>query len=41
MKDEDAANNGEVDFGFSGEEPDFLSGANIILRFSPKVEIKG
>jgi signal transduction histidine kinase len=35
------ANNGEVDFGFFGEEPDFLSGANVILRFSPEVEIKG
>ena len=35
------ANNGELDFGFSGEEPDFLVGANIIFRFSPEVEIKG
>ena len=34
------ANNGELDFGFFDEEPDFLSGANVILRFSPKVEIK-
>jgi len=34
------ANNGEVDFGLFGEEPDFLSGANVILRFSRRVEIK-
>jgi len=34
------ANKGEVDFGFFGDEPDFLSGANVILKFSPEVEIK-
>jgi signal transduction histidine kinase len=33
-------NSGEVDFGFYGENPDFLVGANIILRFKPKVELK-
>lgn len=35
------ANNGELDFGFFGDEPEFLPGANVIFRFSPKVEIKG
>lgn len=35
------ANNGELDFGLPDEELDFLSGANVILRFSPEVEIKG
>lgn len=33
-------NNGDLDFGFYGEEPDFLVGANVILRFNSKVEIK-
>jgi len=33
-------NNGELDFGFHGEEPDFLVGANVILRFKPEAEIK-
>jgi hypothetical protein len=35
------ANDGEVDFGFFGEDASFLSGANVILRFSPEVEVKG
>lgn len=34
------ANDGELTFGFFGEEPDFLTGANIILRFSPEREVK-
>jgi signal transduction histidine kinase len=35
------ANNGQIDFGFHGEESNFLQGANVILKFSPDVEIKG
>lgn len=34
------ANDGELTFGFFGEEPDFLTGANIILRFSSEREVK-
>jgi signal transduction histidine kinase len=34
------ANNGKIDFGFLGEEPAFLSGANVILKFSREVEVR-
>lgn len=34
------ANNGKIEFGFLGEEPAFLSGANVILKFSPEVEVR-
>ena len=34
------ANDGELTFGFFGEEPDFLTGANVVLRFSPEREVK-
>lgn len=34
------ANDGKITFGFFGEEPDFLPGANVILKFSPEVETR-
>jgi len=35
------ANNGTLSFGFFGEEPGFLSGANVILKFNRAPQIKG
>lgn len=35
------SNRGEVSFGFAGEEPEFMSGANVILTFAQDMEIKG
>lgn len=34
------ANGGSIEFGFYGEEPGFLTGANVILKFSPISEIR-
>jgi hypothetical protein len=34
------ANKGEIQFGFKEDDPDFLTGANVILTFSPDIEVK-